>query len=71
MIGVVDPDGDSRWAVVTRADGRRLDGKIEGIAVDPRDSDRLLAVLDADDPALPSVLCVLELRGPWDSGDRS
>jgi len=71
VIGVVDADGDSRWTVVTLADGRRLAGKIEGIAADPRDRNRLLAVLDADDPALPSVLCVLELRGPWDSGSRS
>lgn len=71
VIGVVHPDGNSRWAVVTGADGRRLNGKIEGIAVDPRDSARLLAVLDADDPALPSVLCALELHGPWATGDRS
>jgi hypothetical protein len=71
VIGVVDPEGDSRWTVVTLADGRRLTGKIEGIAADPRDGDRLLAVLDADDPALPSVLCTLELRGPWDGGGRS
>ena len=65
MIGVVDASGDGRWAVVLHADGRRLVGKIEGIVTDPRNADRLLAVLDADDPGQPSVLCTLALDGPW------
>jgi hypothetical protein len=64
-IGVVDPRGDGRWAVVMQPDGSRFIGKIEGIVADPGHAGRLLAVLDADDPAQPSVLCTLELAGPW------
>ena len=65
VIGIVDARGDGQWAAVTQPDGRRLVGKIEGIVADSRDGERLLAVLDADDPEQPSLLCTLELRGPW------
>jgi hypothetical protein len=65
VIGIVGASGNGRWAVVMQADGRRFVGKIEGIVADPRKENRLLAVLDADDPEQPSVLCTLELRGPW------
>jgi hypothetical protein len=64
-IGIAAEQGIGRWAVVTWPDLSRLIGKIEGIVADPRDDGRLLAVLDADDPREPSVLCTVELDGPW------
>jgi hypothetical protein len=65
VIGVVDRSGDLRCSVVSLPDGRRFAGKIEGIVADRVDPQRLLAVLDADEPLTPSLLCSVRLRGPW------
>lgn len=50
-----------RFGQVTGIDGKPYTGKIEGIL--PLSSDRLLAVVDPDDPVLPSVLLEIELSG--------
>ena len=62
-IGVIDPDGAARWALLTGPDGAVFPGKVEGIAAGG--SGWLWAVLDADDPGQPSELCRVELDGPW------
>lgn len=51
---VVGRLADRRWAPIEGRD------KVEGVAVDPRDPDRLLAVTDPDDPARPGELLHLE-----------
>ncbi|MGH7717345.1 MAG: DUF6929 family protein [Gemmatimonadaceae bacterium] len=68
VIGVIDENGSVRYAPLTQRSGareRRFAGKVEGLA--PRDSAaaRLYAVVDCDDPAVPSELCTVELRGAW------
>jgi uncharacterized protein DUF6929 len=64
-IGVIDPDGSTRWAPITDASGARLRVKAEGLVADPTAESRVFVVLDADDPAAPSELCSVELEGPW------
>lgn len=61
-IGLILDSGVMRCAVLTDASGAPFDGKIEGIL--PLESgSRVLAVVDADDPEVPSLLCEVELRG--------
>jgi hypothetical protein len=64
-VGIVAPTGRARWAPLTRADGGLFAGKVEGLVPAPGEENRLLAVVDADDPDAPSLLCTVELRGPW------
>ena len=61
---MIEPDGRARWAPLTEPDGRPFDGKVEGLLADG-DADRVLVVVDADDPDAPSELCTVELRGRW------
>ena len=62
-IGLI-ADGAARCALLTDGSGAVFDGKVEGIQ--PLGSgDRLLAVVDADDHAIPSLLCEVQLLGAW------
>jgi hypothetical protein len=62
--GFIAADGEARWAVLEDADGRRFDGKVEGIARGPRRA-TLYVVVDRDDPHRPSELCEVEVSGAW------
>jgi hypothetical protein len=64
-IGIVDRGETLRWAPVTEPSGKVFDGKVEGLVPMPGSADALLAVVDADDWAAASELCILELRGEW------
>jgi hypothetical protein len=64
-IGVIGADGSVRLALVTGPKGERLMEKVEGICPDPANPARLLAVVDRDDPAVPSELVEMELSGGW------
>ena len=55
----------TRWTTVLDEDGRVFKGKIEGIAPDPTNRRRVLAVVDSDDHADPSQLLELALSGDW------
>lgn len=50
------------WTELLEADGSPSRRKIEGIT---RAHDRVLAVVDADDPDRPAELCEIVLEGPW------
>jgi hypothetical protein len=63
VIGVI-ADGIARCAVLTDGSGAVFGGKVEGIQPLGSD-DRLLAVVDADDHAVPSLLCEVQLLGAW------
>jgi hypothetical protein len=60
-VGVMDERG-ARWASVIDLDGAASRRKIEGIV---SADDRILAVVDADDPDRPAELCEIALEGPW------
>ena len=55
----------ARWAVVRDAGGEPFAGKIEGLVTTRESPARCWAVVDGDDPAAPSELCLVELEGPW------
>lgn len=61
-IGIID-GGGARYTIVRGGDGAPYRGKMEGIL--PHGSHRLLAVVDRDDPAVPSDLLEIELTGDW------
>jgi hypothetical protein len=63
-IGIVDSRG-CRWIELCEADGTVSRIKTEGIATVPGRDKVLYAVVDADDPARPSELCEVALRGAW------
>jgi len=65
VIGVIPSHGDLRYAMLTDVDGRRSRDKVEGIVGVAGAKDRVYIVIDADDPAQPSVLCEVLLGGDW------
>jgi hypothetical protein len=60
-IGIIDAGGEARWTPIIDPSGALFPGKVEGILT--LSDDRILAVVDADDPAAASILCTVELRG--------
>ena len=64
VLGTIDDRG-VRWARVTAHDDQHLRGKIEGVLLSSETLDRLLVVLDEDDPRTASLLCEVELTGSW------
>jgi hypothetical protein len=64
-VGVIDAAAGARWAPLIEPSGRLFDGKVEGMVVARDAFDRLLVVVDADDPAAGSTLCRVQLRGDW------
>lgn len=64
-LGVVDHSGRLRYAPLRTPDGALFAAKVEGLAADPDDPQRVWLAVDPDDPARPAELCVAELSGPW------
>ena len=64
-LGVIDPDDGVRWTPLTLRDGAPFGGKVEGIAWTAAEPDRVLAVIDHDDPRIASDLCTIALAGNW------
>lgn len=64
-LGTIGLDSRVRWSRLTAADGGAFTGKVEGIAWTIGAPDRVIAVIDHDDPAVPSELCTIALDGPW------
>lgn len=64
-LGILDSNGEARWTRVVDGDGRRFDGKIEGLLIEPGVA---WGVMDNDDPRVPSELCRIELTGEWVKG---
>jgi hypothetical protein len=65
-LGVIDAEGHTRWAMLVDDAGATFSAKVEGLLRDPESNERLLVVVDADDPDVPSELCTVELRGRWE-----
>ena len=65
VIGIIGPDTDARWATLTRPDGTAYRAKVEGLLGLHTQPSQLFLVVDVDDPHVPSMLCIAELRGPW------
>lgn len=70
VIGVIEPGGlTARWTALIDETGQPFTGKVEGVALDPRERGRLIAVVDSDDHARASELLEIAIGGPW-SGER-
>ena len=59
---------DVRWTQLRDKQGKAFDGKVEGIALDPENSERAWLLIDRDDPERATELCRVALKGPWVSG---
>lgn len=66
VIGRLPARGDLRFARLRERDGRPSRDKVEGIVAVPGVRDRVLVVVDADDPTRASELCEVRLDGAWD-----
>ncbi len=64
-LGVLTASGDVRWAPLRDSRGDLFPGKVEGLAWADATRRRISAVVDHDDPEIPSVLCTIALEGPW------
>jgi hypothetical protein len=60
-VGLIAPDGTTRWAPLVDAGGGAFAHKAEGVA--EAAPGRLWVVLDVDDPEAPSLLCEVTLEG--------
>lgn len=65
VIGVIPVQGDLRFAPLSDAEGRPTRDKVEGIVAIPGSGDRVLVVIDPDDPTRPAELCEVRLTGAW------
>lgn len=65
VLGVLDHAKAGRWIELCDADGGWVAEKIEGLCPARGRDGLIYVVVDADDPARPSILGEVELRGPW------
>ncbi|MBP7550975.1 MAG: hypothetical protein KA761_11865, partial [Gemmatimonadaceae bacterium] len=65
VIGIIPAKGALRYAPITDERGRGTTDKVEGIVALPGRTDRVLVVVDPDDPTRPSELCDVSLGGDW------
>ena len=56
VLGVIEADGQARWAELIDQDGTPFEGKIEGLTRDMRDQFAIHFVIDDDDEAVPSKI---------------
>lgn len=65
VIGLIPARGELRYAPLIDTDGRPTRDKIEGIVAVPGAGDRVLVVIDPDDPSRAAELCEVVLAGGW------
>lgn len=64
-LGILDYAKAGRWIELRNPDGGLVAEKIEGLCPACGRDGLIYVVVDADDPARPSILGEVELRGPW------
>jgi len=65
VVGLLDGTARGRWIELRNAEGSLVLEKIEGLCPARGRDGLIYVVVDADDPARPSILGEVELRGPW------
>lgn len=65
VLGIIEADGSASWTELLDEDGSAFRGKVEGLTLDARASDRVQFVIDDDDGGSPSRLFTAQLSGDW------
>ncbi|HEX3160934.1 MAG TPA: hypothetical protein VHQ45_20605, partial [Gemmatimonadaceae bacterium] len=65
VLGALQPGGAGTYTTIVNEDGAPFEGKVEGLAPAPGHERHVQVIVDQDDPAAPSALCLVELTGPW------
>jgi hypothetical protein len=67
VLGALLPTGEAVYTPIIDADGAPFGGKVEGVVAAAGQERHVHVVVDQDDAARPSELCLVELDGPWPS----
>ena len=65
VLGIIDADGEARWAELLNEDGDPFEGKVEGLSRKPGERDHVYFVIDADAADQASRIYEADLDGPW------
>ena len=65
VLGIIDADGEARWAELLGEDGEPFTGKVEGLSRKPGEKDHVYFVIDSDDADQASRIYEADLDGPW------
>ena len=66
VLGIIGPDGETRWAELFGEDGAPFTGKVEGLSTKPDGNPHhVYFVIDSDDADRASRIYEAELEGPW------
>lgn len=65
VLGIIDADGEARWAELFDEDDEPFGGKVEGLSLKPGERDHVYFVIDSDDADQASRIYEADLDGPW------
>lgn len=65
VLGIIDADGEARWAELLNEEGVPFKGKVEGLSRKPGVRDHVYFVIDSDDASQASRIYEADLDGPW------
>jgi hypothetical protein len=65
VLGIIDADGEARWAELLDEGGEPFGGKVEGLSRKPGETDHVYFVIDSDDADRASRVYEADLDGPW------
>jgi hypothetical protein len=63
VLGIIEADGQARWAELSDEQGQNFTGKVEGLTLDLEDPDTIHFVIDDDDEDNPSLMFEARLEG--------
>ena len=65
VLGIIDADGEARWAELFDEEGEPFTGKVEGLSRKPGVRGHVSFVIDSDDTDNASRIYEADLDGPW------
>lgn len=63
VLGIIEADGQARWAELCDEHGQNFTGKVEGLTLDLKDPDKIHFVIDDDDEDSPSLMFEAQFEG--------
>jgi len=67
-LGLIEDPGAVRYGILREKSGCVFRGKVEGVTISRTEPNQLYVVVDTDDPAAASELCVVRLSEEWHIG---